>query len=224
MWSLSDIQIVNKALVRTGQPYDQVTAVDGTDTSKWGQWAALEFQSTRNEELRMNEWGFAIKRAALVQNTTVTNLTGYIYQYTVPTDLLFTCFLYAVDPQWIVTYPLKYLHIIKAPFIQESGCYFTDLTPETGNPNVKYIREIPLGYAWTEPLFTDALVIRLASKMLPAATANLSPQGIATPYLEEYSGLVMRAKGRNALDVEDDLPDSGKEWWSSRSRIAGGWG
>lgn len=217
MFSLTDVQIVNKALARIGQPYDVVTAVDGTDISKWGMWAALEYQSTRNEELRMNEWGFAIKRSVLVQNTTATNITGYIYAYNIPTDLLFTCFLYAVDPQWIVTYPLKYLHIIKAPFIHED-LYYTDLTPESGNPNVKYIREIPLGYAWTEPLFTDALAIRLASKMLPAATANVGANGIATPYLQEYAGLVARAKGRNALDVEDDLPDSGQEWWSNRNR------
>jgi hypothetical protein len=222
VFSLTDVMIVNKALSRIGQPYDVVTSVDGTGTgnAKWEAWAALEYQSTRNEELRMNEWGFAVKRAVLVLNTTAPNITGYIYAYNIPTDLLFTCFLYAVDPQWIVTYPLKYLHIIKAPFIHED-MYYTDLTPESGNPNVKYIKEIPIGFAWTEPLFTDALVIRLASKMIPAATGQIS--GIAAPYQAEYGALISRAKGRNALDVEDDLPDSGKEWWSSRSRYVGGW-
>jgi hypothetical protein len=223
MFSLTDVQIVNKALARIGQPYDTVTAVDGTDTSKWGTWAGLEYQSTRNEELRMNEWGFAVTRAALVANTTAPNLTGFIYCYNVPADLMMTCFLYAVDPQWVVTYPLKYLHIVKAPFLHEGSLYYTDLTPESGNPNVKYIREIPLGFAWTEPLFVDALAIRIASKMLPAATANVSANGVATPYLQEYSGLIARAKGRNALDSEDDLPDFGREFWSDRNRITGSW-
>ena len=77
MWSLSDTQIFNRALVRIGQPYDQVTAVDGTDTSgtKWGQIALLEYQSTRDEELMANEWKFATKRAALTLVSTVTNKT-----------------------------------------------------------------------------------------------------------------------------------------------------
>jgi hypothetical protein len=222
MWSLTDVAIFNKALIRIGQPYDQVTAVDGTDTSKYGIIAASEYQSTRNEELRMNEWKFAVKRQAIVLNTTAPNITGYWYAYNIPDDCLFTCFLYAILPQWVFTYPRKYLHIVKTPYVNED-MYYTDLDPTNGNPYAKYIREIPLGYSYSEPLFVDALVIRLASKLIPSATANIR-DGVATQYLQEYMALVTRAKGRNALDVEDDLPADGQTYWSDRGPFSGSWG
>jgi len=224
VWSLSDTQIFNRALVRIGQPYDQVTAVDGTDTSgtKWGQIALLEYQSTRDEELMANEWKFATKRAALTLVSTVTNNTGYWYMYQVPADCLHTCFIYSVLPQWVFTYPRKYLHIVLAPFINEQGYYYTDLDPTNGNPYAKYIQELPLGYTWTDHLFVDALTIRLASKLLPAATARVD--GIAEPYQQEYQALLYRAVGKNALDKEDDLPASGNTWWSDRGPFTGDWG
>ena len=126
MYSATDVNIVNMALALVGSPYDQVTAVDGTDTTKWGQWAGLFFQQTRNAELRINEWKFAVKRAPLGPVTTVTNNTGYWYAYTIPADCLFTCFLYAILPQWVFLYPRKYLHIVRTPYIVEDQ-YYTDL-------------------------------------------------------------------------------------------------
>jgi hypothetical protein len=221
MYAATDVNIVNRALIRVGQPYDTVTAVDGTDTSKWGVWAGLEYQATRNEELRVNEWAFAVKRSPLGAATTLPNNTGYWYAYAIPTDCLFTCFLYAILPQWVFTYPRKYLHIVRTPYINEDQ-YYTDLDPMNGNPYVKYIRELPLGFSWKEPLFVDALVMRLASKMLPPATANLANNGVATAYLQEYSGLIERAKGRNALDQEDDLPNEGQTFWSDRGQYTRG--
>lgn len=219
----TDVQIVNMALSMVGSPYDVVTAVDGTDTNKWGLWAALFYPQTRNAELRINEWKFAVKRVALVLNSSGTNNTGYWYAYNVPTDCLFTCFLYSILPQWVFIYPRKYLHIVRTPYINEDK-YYTDLDPTNGNPYVKYIAEMPLGTQWYDPNFVDALVLRLASKMLPAATANLSNGGIAQLYLAEYNGLIERARGRNAMDQEDDLPDSGQTYWSERGQFTGNWG
>jgi len=294
MFGLTDVQMVNKALWRAGQAYDAaVTDVSGLDISKWGQWAALEYQSTRNEELMANEWKFAIKRAALplamIQQTAswfansnimtvgstaglfagwtitsalgqnlpptgipvgtviasivsatqitisnnatangsgtvffqVINNTGYWYTYVVPSDCLHTCFLYAILPQWVFTYPRKYLHIVMTPYINE-GYYYTDLDPTNGNPYAKYVMELPLGTVYYDALFCDAVVIRLASKLLPSATARVD--GVAAPYQQEYAALLTRAVGKNALDKEDDLPDSGQTWWSDRGPYTGDWG
>lgn len=216
--------MVNMALDLVGSPYDAaVTAVDGTDTSKWGAWAGRWFQQTRNAELRMNEWKFAINRLQLTLDTTVTNNTGFWYVYDVPADCLFTCFLYSVLPQWVFLYPRKYLHIVTTPWINE-GHYYTDLDPSNGYTYVKYIKEIPLGFQWADPNFVDMLVMRLASKMLPPATANLSPNGIAPAYLAEYKSLYETAKGRNALDKEDDISEENQTFWSDRGRWADSWG
>lgn len=223
MYSATDVNIVNMALTKIGSSYDQVTAVDGTDTSKWGQWAGLWYQQTRNAEIRLNEWKFAVKRVSLGAPTTIQNLTGFWFAYTIPSDCLFTLFLYSILPQWVFLFPRKYLHIIQTPYIVEDQ-YYTDLDPTNGNPYVKYIKEMPLGTLWTDPNFVEMMAIRLASKMLPAATANLTSVGISTLYLQEYGGLLERAKGRNALDQEDDLPNEGQLFWSDRGQYTGGWG
>jgi hypothetical protein len=64
--TLTDIQIFNNALLRLGESSDNfVTAVDGSDTSKYGVIAGYEYYRTRDEELRAHKWLFAVKRQAL---------------------------------------------------------------------------------------------------------------------------------------------------------------
>ena len=66
--TLTDIQIFNRALLRMGESVDNfVTAVDGSDTSKYGVAAGYEYYATRNEEIRAHKWLFAVKRVALTQ-------------------------------------------------------------------------------------------------------------------------------------------------------------
>ena len=67
MNTLTDIQIFNKALQRLGET-KLVTAVDGTDTGKYGSIAAVEYYATRDEELRSHVWKFAVKRSLLVSS------------------------------------------------------------------------------------------------------------------------------------------------------------
>ena len=64
--TLTDIQIFNAALTRLGETH-LVTAVDGSDTSKLGLIAGSEYYRTRDEELRLHTWKFAVKRSKLVQ-------------------------------------------------------------------------------------------------------------------------------------------------------------
>lgn len=224
MYSVTDAGMVNMALDLVGSGYDAaVTAVDGSDITKWGQWAGRWFQQTRNAEIRLNEWKFAINRKQLTLSTTAPNVTGFWYAYPVPDDCLFTCFLYSVLPQWVFLYPRKYLHIVTTPWINE-GFYYTDLDPTNGYTYVKYIKEMPLGTLWTDPNFVDMLVMRLATKMLPPATANVSANGIAPMYNAEYMSLYETAKGRDALDKEDDISDENQEFWSDRGRFTNNWG
>jgi len=65
--TLTDVQIFNAALMRLGET-KFVTAVDGSDTSKHGLIAGSEYYRTRDEELRLHVWKFAVKRTALVQS------------------------------------------------------------------------------------------------------------------------------------------------------------
>lgn len=72
---LSDVQVFNQALLRLGETAYPVTAVDGSDTSKFGKMAYPLYYMTRDEELRSYRWQVAKKRAQLVQAQVVTNST-----------------------------------------------------------------------------------------------------------------------------------------------------
>ena len=66
--TLTDINIFNRALLRLGESVDNfVTAIDGSDTSKYGVHAGYEYYATLNEELRAHNWLFSIKRVGLSQ-------------------------------------------------------------------------------------------------------------------------------------------------------------
>jgi hypothetical protein len=223
MYSVTDVTIFNKALARIGESYMTVTAVDGTDTSKYGVLAGYEYQATRNEELRANDWLFAITRVQLTPDTSVAGQaalanTGFWYVYDVPADCLKPMMVYSVLPQFVTTYPFKHVHISPAPFVHETGYIFTDLDNTNDNPFLRYVKELPLGTAWTEPLFVDALALRLASKLAVAGARD--EKGLTAALQGEYAYVLKRAREQNALDKEDDLPEQGQEWWTDRDRFS----
>ena len=90
---LSDLRIFNNALYRLGETY-QVTAIDGTDTSKYGLFAGAQYYATRDEEIRAHIWKFAIKRTALSQayQTGLATWAGSAYTMAV-TGITITQFL-----------------------------------------------------------------------------------------------------------------------------------
>jgi hypothetical protein len=221
-YTVTDVQIFNRALARLGSGAT-VSAVDGTDASQWGTLAGLEFQATRNEELKTTPWRFAIQRALLVANTTASNLTGFWYVYNVPDDCLRVIFLYQILPQFITTYPTKIIHVSLFPFTHENDLLFTDADSANANPYIKYIRQLPLGTAWSEPLFVDALAMRIASK-IAAQVTNDPNHPAKTGFQQEYMALIQRAKANNALDLEDDLPTQGEIPISDRGQWTGSWG
>jgi hypothetical protein len=214
----TDVQIFNKALHRLGEFLSDVVAVDGTDTSKYGLIAGSEYQATRNEVLKGHSWVFAMQRALLVPNTTATNLTGFWYMYNVPDDSLRVLYCYSVLPQWYTTYPFKHIHISKAPYVEEKGILYTDLDSANNNPYVAYIQEQPLGTVWYEPLFVDAFVLRLSAKIATAVTGEPLDQKARNQMLAEYAGTLKEAKGKNLLEIEDDLQESGYNFWTDRAR------
>jgi hypothetical protein len=65
--TLSDVQIYNQALNRLGIVTGLATAVDGTDTSKFGKLAYPLYKFTRDEELRGEDWAKIRKRVELTQ-------------------------------------------------------------------------------------------------------------------------------------------------------------
>lgn len=72
---LTDTQIANLALAKLGEQVVRVTAVDGTDTSKYGKLLAQLYELTRQEEIRSFKWQFAVQRVNVVQAQVTTLAT-----------------------------------------------------------------------------------------------------------------------------------------------------
>jgi hypothetical protein len=215
-YTLTDAQIFNKALVRLGEQAGKVFAVDGTDTSEYGILASQEYQTTRNEELKENDWLFAINRVQMVENTVAVNNTGYSYVYDIPIDCLRVINVYSLSAQFTI-YPLDHLYTILAPTVHEKGLLYTDLDPTADNPYMKYIQELPLGTLWTDSIFADALALRIASKIARAVT-HKTDAALTNSLQGEYAYVIQKAKQKNAIDKEDDLPEADQGWWIDRSR------
>ncbi len=69
---LTDVQICKEALKRLGVTTGFPTAVDGTDTSKYGQLVYPTYYLTRDEEVRQDEW-LTLRKQAQVTEAQVTD-------------------------------------------------------------------------------------------------------------------------------------------------------
>ena len=101
--TLSDVQIFNQALIRLGKDANLVTAVDGTDTSKFGKLAYPLYYLTRDEELRSSNQLVSKKRVQLAQaQVTDTNAswTNTSTTMTVTTTV-------GIRPGWLIANVLQ---------------------------------------------------------------------------------------------------------------------
>jgi len=218
-FGLTDQQIFSKALLRLGEKHGKVFDVSGADTSDYGVMAAQEYQSTRNEEIRANNWIFAMNSVQLTAAPAGTvNNTGFWYMYVVPSDSLRVVNCYSVLPQWYTTYPFKHIHRSFAPFTEWQGIIYTDLDNANDNPFAQYMQEQPLGTVWYDPCFVDALALRIASKIARAVLGPQFSDTVTRDLQAEYGAVLKRAVQQNAIEIEDDLQESGETFWTDRAR------
>jgi len=195
VFSVNDAQVFNKALMRLGEKAKKVFDVAGADTSEYGVIAYQEYQSTRNEELRANSWLFSIKRAILVASA-VPNNSGFTYEWTYPADCLrlVSCFVVLTSAQVAATYGTRHVH--EVPFVEEQGVIYTDVN----NVYARYVQELAVPQTWTEPLFVDALSLRLATKIVKAVVGSPSPIQERQDIWDEYNRVIARALAANLIE------------------------
>lgn len=140
--TLADVEIFNQALLRLGQTTYFVSAVDGSDTTKFGKLAYPLYFMTRNEELRSGSWKVAVKRAQLSPaNSTQTCTWGS------GTNVMTVADSTKITVGWLVT----------ATIIQGGGT----ITTPTGIPANTTVLSI-----------TDATHIVLSANTTAAGTAQ----------------------------------------------------
>jgi hypothetical protein len=126
--------------------------------------------------------------------------------------------IYSLIPQYVYTYPFKYIHTSPVPFNEEQGIIYTDCDNANQNPYCEYVQEQPLGTTWYDMLFVDALTLRLAAKIAAPVLGDALTQTARDKILEEYAGAITEAKQNNVIEIEDDLPESGDAFWTDRAR------
>jgi hypothetical protein len=214
MMPRTDEDIFNKALSLLNELTKPVTSVTA-DSSANGKLAQLHYESTRDEELRINKWIFAINRALAVTHAPAgfVNNTGWLYAYAVPADSLRVLSIYVSDPSGIPT-GVDHEAELQYRFKQEKGVLYCNVPLQTSNPYIKYIQKI------TDPTdfddnFVEMLSCRIAGKICKAVTGDESQKANLQ---NEYGALLIRARAANALEAEDDSEAEGETWWGERSR------
>ena len=174
MRTLTDVEIFNQALIRLGQTASFVSAVDGTDTTKFGKVAYPLYFLTRDEELRSGSWQVAVKRAQLAQamvskascswtsgnaSLTVPNVTGIL-------------------PGWLVTNMITPGGSPPVPPGIPSGTYVVSITDSThvlmsnqatanGSGTLIFQVENKTGFWYAYACPTDLLAARSVTAVFP---------------------------------------------------------
>jgi hypothetical protein len=193
----------------------------------------LHYPNIRDGLLRSYSWNFAIAHLPLV--STWTTATGYTTnQYVWTNSLLYKCAVahtsgtFATDlaaVKWVLitdrppfgcwTYryllPADYLRKeriggLEPHYIIESGYIWT----HRQEVNINYVKQITDVTAFTDPMFIEVLVLRLAKRLLAALALSLS--GAARQQLDlDLKTAEARARGVNS----DEKRATGNQHWAN---------
>jgi hypothetical protein len=173
----SDVDICNLALNLLGaESIQNISPPDDNDRAKA---CAAFFPQSRDAVLRAHEWRFAIRRQELNKDTPPNPISGYAYQYVLPTD----------------PYCLRVLDLNDddtLDWVVEGRRLLTD----ESTAKIKYVSRVTdTGYF--DPLFVDALAARLAMDLSMVITKSQKVlQAMATLY--DYR--IAEAKAMNVIE------------------------
>lgn len=178
----SEVQIVNRALRLL--KVAPITAI-GQD-SEAGEWADAVYTSARDALLAEYPWNFAMKRAALSASPTAPSW-GYDYAYPLPADCLRVLSIEGEPDEstdaWVV----------------EAGSILTDAIAPL---YIRYIEQVTNPGRFP-PMFTEALVARLAAEGAYSFTGNVAREQLVN---ELYQARLAIAK---RYDAQEGTPEPG---------------
>lgn len=176
----SETTICNLALGKLGAS----RIISLSEASPEAQACSLQYEQTRDEVLRAHRWNFAITRGVFSQLATAPAF-GWLYQWQLPVDCLRVLQVNGweenEDPDnWEV----------------EGRKLLTDVD----SVQVKYIAQITDASQY-DPLFIEALSIKLASKLCIALTGSGTRAGDFVTDYEKLTG--PRARRTDAFESRD---------------------
>jgi hypothetical protein len=161
----SETTICNLALAKLGAR----TIMSLDDQSPEARSCKLHYAETRDEVLRHHRWNFAIARDDLSQLPDVP-ISGYSFQYQLPTDCLRMLELNGFDQQ------------SRPGYWEVEG---KRLLTNDETATIKYIRRVTDCNLF-DAIFVDALAIKIAAKLCKPLTGSIT---MAEQFLTEYEKL-----------------------------------
>ena len=178
--------IANKALARINVP--SVLSIDGDDDQ--AEEANRAWDMVRNEVLREGIWNFARKRAALAR-LTETPAFEFSYYYALPADFISLVELNEIGVSEGGSEKFE---------IELASNNALALASDSETVKVTYVAEVEDTSVY-DPLFIEALSIRLAAELSSTLTGSRSQY---QDLLREYELAISRAKLADARDARGE--------------------
>lgn len=183
----SDVSICNLALAELGDTL--ITSL--ADDSDRARACNLFYGPTRDAVLRAHPWKFATTRKALavLSTTPVDAGDGFLYQYALPTDcakIQATSLDSTREPWKVEANPTSSGRVIL--------CDSSSLT-------IKYTQYVT-DPSQFDPLFVDALVARLASRL---SIPIKSDQGLAQKFYQMYMAKIAEARTFDGMEGTSEV-------------------
>lgn len=188
----SEVSISNSALQHLGS--GRIVSLD--EDSKLARECKKAYEPARDSELRAHPWNFAVARVRLAANSTPPEF-GPANSFTLPTDFI------------------RLLH-------RDNGRNRNDhdwqiegrkiLTNDSAPLDVRYVRQV-VDVNTMDPLFREALALRMAIKMCEAITQSNTKKDALK---DDYIGIITQAKLVNAIENTASEPPE-DTWISERA-------
>ena len=190
------LDICNHALLLLGEkPIPSEASTTATATR-----AFAAFDIARDGLLRSYRWNFAIKRAQAAPDATAPAF-GFANRFALPNDCLQVIGLY--DPYE----PQQNISTTREPWRTENGYLLCDAT----TAYFLYTQKQPTSDGM-DPLFVEALAIKLALTLAYAQTASAD---LISRLDKMYNGAVRTARMSNAIEHAAEISQT-SEWQDSR--------
>ena len=198
------INIINRALIKLGQP-----TISSTSQDPNGRIYGLVYDDVRDWLLSAHNWRFAIKRVVLARNEEKP-ISGFAYAYTLPSDFLS---LYKFQE----TYKLpNYSDNITASderYSIEGNKILCDVEDKLSISYIARIQDPNMFNPW----FREALIAKLAAEFAPRLKQSAS---LTKAYNEEFFNYLREAEYNNDILIDSEtMPDASwvgvREDWSN---------
>lgn len=200
------INIINRALIKMGQPTISSTAQDPN-----GRIYGLVYEDVRDWLLAAHPWRFAIKRAVLAKDEEKP-ISGFAYAYTLPSDFLS---LYRFQDGFKQPNYSDNIRVSDERYSIEGNKILCDVADKLYVTYISRVEDPNRFSVW----FRESLIAKLAAEYTPRLKQSAN---LAKSYNEEFLGYLRQAEINNDLMTDSEtMPDASwvsiRNGWSNES-------